>query len=266
MDKNNKYGNVTVGTLRYVIECLTEIENFKTELPELYQQASEDKKARIFGDNFSWVRLYRHPFYKNLLAFLFISGLGGVARKILKRKPTNPTEEVIDEFKSLTEFTGGSFGLFKDKHLLESFYPLAKSTDAISLYATTINRLLKRATEEDNDEAFFQAVRVDRSVISYKGMTSRIAKAEMEGDEEFFKLLRNALTARVGDLTDYALLRYILAVLHESNALDNLTQKEAYELLVTELRLYPKTGANPVSSLWQYIDRWKEEVDIDIQK
>ncbi|MCH8261435.1 MAG: hypothetical protein IIA77_00080 [Proteobacteria bacterium] len=266
MDKKKKYGNVTVGTLHYLVESLTELEKFKSELSELTQQSSEDKKEKLIGDNFSWVRLYRHPFYKNLLALLFISGFSGVIKKVIKRKPTNLTEEVIDEIKSFTEYTGGPFGIFKGKHLIASFYPIAKSVDAISLYGTTMNRLLKRATEENGDEAFFQAVRVDRSVISYKGMTSRIARAEMEGDEEFFKHLRNALTAKVGDLSDYALLRFILATLHESNALDSLTQKEAYELLVTELRLYPKTGANPESSLWQYISRWKKDFDFDMKK
>ena len=172
MDKNKKYGNVTVSTLHYLVESLIELEKLKTELSELIQQASDDKKEKIFESNFSWVRLYRHPFYKNLLALLFISGLSGVIKKVMKRKPTNLTEEVIDEIKSFTEYTGGPFGLFKGKHLIASFYPVAKSVDAISLYGTTMNRLLKRATEENDDKAFFQAVRIDRSVISYKRITT----------------------------------------------------------------------------------------------
>lgn len=266
MDKNKKYGNVTIGTLHYLVETLTKLEVYKPELSELIQQASNDKKEKIFESNFSWVSRYRHPFYKNLLSLLFISGLSGVIKKVVKRKPTNLAEEVIDEIESVPKFTGGPFGLFKEKHLIASFYPISKNIDAISLYGTTMNRLLKRATEENDDKAFFQAVRIDRSVISYKGMTSRITRAEMEGDDEFFKLLRNALEAKVGDLTDYALLRFILAVLHQSNALDNLTQKDAYELLVKELRLYPHTGENPESSLWQYISRWKKEIDIDMKK
>ena len=266
MDKNKKYGNLTVGTLHYLVETLTTLEVYKSELSELIQQASDDKKEKIFESNFSWASLYRRPFYKNLFSLLFISGLSNVIKKAKKRKPANRAEEVIDEIESVTEYTGGPFGLFKEKHLIASFYPIAKNVDAISLYGTTMNRLLKRATEENDDKAFFQAVRIDRSVISYKGMTSRIARAEMEGDEYFFKLLRNALTAKVGDLADYALLRYILAALHESNALDDLSQKEAYELLVTELRLYPQTGENPESSLWQYISRWRKEFDIDMKK
>lgn len=266
MDKNKKYGNVTVGTLHYIVERLTELENSKTELSELFQQTPEDKKEQILGNNFSWVRLYRFAFYRNLLALLFISGLGGVVKKVLKRKPINPTEEVIDEFKSITEFTGGPFGLFQKKHLISYLYPIIKSVMAISLYGTTINRLLKRAIEKNDDKAFFQAVRVDRSVISYKGMTSRIAKAEMDGDEDFFKKLRNALTAKVGNLSDYSSLRFILAVLRDVKALDSLSEKEAYALLAKELRLYPQTGEDPEGSLWQFIGRWKEEVDIDMKQ
>ena len=65
MDKNKKYGNITVSTLHYIVECLSELEKFKTELPKIIQQTPEDKKEKILGDNFSWVRLYRFPFYKN---------------------------------------------------------------------------------------------------------------------------------------------------------------------------------------------------------
>ena len=266
MDKKKKYGNVSVATLHRIVDILSTLDEFRIEVAEQIKQAPKDRKEKIFGTNFSWTRLYKFPLYRNLLVFLFISGLSGVIKKVKKRKPPNPTEEVINEFETFTGFTGGPFGLFKEKLLFEYFYPLAKSGEAISLYGTTINRLLKRAIEEDDDKAFFQAVRVDRSVISYRGMTSRIAKAEMERDEDFFKNLRNALTAKVGNLTDYSTLRYVLAVLRESMALDSLSQKEAYELLVKELRLYPQTGEDPERSLWQFITRWKAEADIDIQK
>lgn len=266
MDKNKKYGNVTIGTLHRIVSILSEAEKLKKELQKDLQHVAEDKKKSIFGANFSWARLYKNSIYRNLLVFLFISGLSGAIKKVKKRNPVNLPEEVLDEFESIKKFRGGPFGIFKEKLMLEYFYPLTKSLDSISLYSTTMDKLLKRATEEDDDKAFFQAVRIDRSVISYKGMTSRIAKAEMEGDEKFFKLLRNALTAKVGDLTEYALLRYILAILHEKKELDTLSEKEAYALLAKELRLYPQTGEDPEGSLWQFISRWKEEVDIDMIK
>lgn len=264
MDNNKKYGNITVGSLHYLVECLTELEHFKAGRREFHQKTHDDKKERILGNNFSWVRLYRFPFYNNLLTFKIISRFNGIAKKDLKQNPVTLIEEVLFELKSLIEFTGGQSGIFKKKHLLKHIYPLINSVTAISLYGTTMNRLMKRATEDD-DKAFFQAVRVDRSVISYKGMTSRIARAEIEEDEDFFNNLRNALTAKIGNLADYSALRFILIVLHEHNALEDISQKDAYELLAKELHLYPQTGENPVSSLWQYIDRWKKDIDVDME-
>ena len=80
----------------------------------------------------------------------------------------------------------------------------------------------------------------------------------MENDDEFFKQLRNALTTKTGGLDDYAILRYILAALHERKGLEDLTQKNAYELLAKELRLYPQTGENPEACLRAYADRFSK--------
>lgn len=262
---DQKYGNIPLESLKLMISMLSGFENLESNLETTIKEAPPEKKDELFGKNFSWVRLYRHKFYKNFLSFIVVTGLLSLFKKKVLKNTSNDYSEFFDELEQIKEFKGGWFGLFKEKHMLERYYPILKSLESMMLYGTTINRLMARAVA-GNDKAFFDAVRVDRTLISYPGMVARITRAELEDDTEFFKRLRNALEAKKGRYIEYGVLRYILAVLHLTGQLDNLTQKEAYELLAEELRLYPQTGEEPEKSLWQFISRFKKEIDLDMNK
>ena len=255
---------MTFATLQKVVQRLGDLDQQKAELSAAIGEWIPEQKQAVLGNNLHWSRLYKYSYPFTLLLFLFISGFLKVIYRVVKRKPKDVYAAIDQELSKIEDYQGGPWGLFKERHFIKFFYPILKSAEAMSLYGATMDQLLKKAKYDD--EALFKAVRVDRSVITYPGIAARIARAEMEGDEKFFNDLGTALKAKKAKAQEYAYLRIILAALQQASGLESLTMKEAYELLAVELKLYPQTGESPDRSLWQLINRWKEETALYLKK
>ncbi len=101
--------------------------------------------------------------------------------------------------------------------------------------------LVQDVREDGNLDSFFNAIRVDRTVMSCSTFSDRIARAELLGDKRFFLRLRNALKGPTQKhWMAYCDLRYSLFVLRELG-FDTMSDAELEQLLVHTLKVYPNT-------------------------
>jgi len=108
------------------------------------------------------------------------------------------------------------------------------------LYKRSLCALVAEIREGD-DNALFDAVRVDRSAVSCPTIAARISQAELLGEKRFFLRLRSALKGPSKKHWEgYRDLRYSLAVLREMG-FDQLSDAELEHLLVDVLKVYPKS-------------------------
>ena len=120
-------------------------------------------------------------------------------------------------------------------------FSLQRSVLSIMLFQRSISGLVQEVREHDDLDALFNAVRVDRTVMSCSTIADKIARAEMRGDKRFFLRLRNALKGPTQKhWAAYCDLRYSLVILRELG-FDGLSDTQLENLLVHQLKVYPNT-------------------------
>ena len=160
------------------------------------------------------------------------------------------------------------FGLNKStgvgkKHEFKEFmgylYSLMRTIECLSVYGRSLNALIIDVVN-GSDDALFKILRIDRSALSHPTIADRLARAELEQDEQFFKTLSSALSGKTAKQNpEYRDLRYMLAVLVDIGLLDQLSIDQRYQLLCVDLGLYPHEGKDPAGSLDKFILRWRKE-------
>lgn len=126
--------------------------------------------------------------------------------------------------------------------VLAAFVVLMANLEVMSLFHVWMNDLVARVGDGD-DDALFQAVFVDPSVMQTGAVGSRISTASLNDDRSFFDRLSKALTktkpSRPKEHLDET--RILLEVLDEAGQLKSMTNAELTEW-ATNLGLYPVDG------------------------
>lgn len=114
----------------------------------------------------------------------------------------------------------------------------------------------------DGDAAFFNAMQIDRTIVSCPTFGTRISRAALEGDEVFFKSLASNMKKQRKNNSPKKLemhndLRLMLQATHEAGMLVGMSMTEADKLFIQELSVYPDDGEDPARGLQRFILRWK---------
>lgn len=233
-----EYRKLTLPEFQRVVGMLGDVRAQMKDLPEIIRSAPREKIAEVLDEGFYWANVYELPL-AHLIALLFYA-LGRV--KVLNDAVAseNPQAALIawSENDELEDWDGGEGGQFQKKHIVGLLVALQRNVLSIMLYHKSLAELVEEV-REGSDEAFFRAVRVDRSIMACPTFADRIAKAELESDREFFLHLRSALKGPSRKHWEaYKDLRYSLYVLRELG-FDQMSDSELEDLLVHKLKLYP---------------------------
>jgi hypothetical protein len=127
---------------------------------------------------------------------------------------------------------------------------------ALQMYSQPIDRLMARVGEGD-DDALFEAVMVDRTVMATKTIAKRIARAQLIDDRSFFDKLAKSITRTKPRRPnpEYDDLRFIIEVIDEAKSISAFTYEQLANVLIDDLQLYPDAGADPVSGLTKFIQK-----------
>ena len=123
---------------------------------------------------------------------------------------------------------------------LSLLFALIGNFESHGAFHKPLSQLIKEAAE-GNDEALFNAVLIDRTVVGVDAINKRIAFAHLIQDESFMNKLAKAITKTRPrrPKREYDDLRYMIEVLDQACGLENLTYEKIYDLLVGDLELYP---------------------------
>ena len=123
-----------------------------------------------------------------------------------------------------------------------------------------MSELIDKGSNGD-DASFFNAIRVDKTVMQIPSFIVRLEKASIKNDKKFFTGLRNALkNSGFKKWNYYNKTRLVAKLFQEAGQLDSKSIDELYQVFCEDFSLYPKTGKDPAKSLHQFILRFKKSL------
>lgn len=253
-----EFGQTSFDELVQLVELFNSLPGEKAAFFDEYNKQPE-KLHVILDQHFAWGVLYEFTLIELIAYFSIVSGFNQILTKIAQSD--NPTEAALTaafEDNLLPPFSERD-PEDKRKFTFVALMALSKSIDSIRLYGISIDILVKRV-KQGNDDALFKLLRIDRSAVSCPTIADRITLAELDNDQTFFQKMRNALSGPPQKPKDeYGVLRYILYLLDEEQELSRLSLEQRYQLFCERLQLYPIEGEDPAKSLDQFIRRWQKE-------
>lgn len=164
--------------------------------------------------------------------------LGRAKELVEVSKAPDPDQAVLDwmDSEDTSGWNGGEGGLFEKKHVIGLTVALHRNILSIMLFHRTLDKLVGEV-RAGKDDSFFLAVRIDRSILACPTFADRLARAELEGDKQFFIHLRSSLKGPSKKHWEmYKDLRYALHMLGELG-FDKMSDAELEDLLVHKLKL-----------------------------
>lgn len=241
MPTDKEFGKLSIDQFRQIIQTLPEVRGQMKEMSEVIRSAPVTKLKEILDKDYYWAEAYEWEFAEQIAMLIIVLGKANELRSAVQQD--DPQEALFQWLKEDKdeEWNGGEGGIFEKKHLVGLLTVLQKNILSIMLYHCTLSALVKtvRDGRDMDDDAYFKAVRVDRSILSCPTFSDRLAKAELFQDKKFFLRLRSALKGpSKKHWQAYQDLRYALAMLRDLG-FDQLSDQQLEDLLVHKLKLYP---------------------------
>ncbi len=233
-----EYGKLTADQFREFIGKLPELRRQRDEMGRLLADVPKEKFDALMVGGFNWGEIYECSFAEHvaitMVAFGRVEWL-----KSLSTAP-DPQQKALDEWPTEDDETITHPG-FETQDLMGLAFSLQRTILSVMLFQRSMSGLIQEVRENDNMDALFNAVRVDRAAMSCSTIADKIARAEMRQDKRFFLRLRNALKGPTQKhWVAYCDLRYSLFVLRELG-FDRLSDAQLENLLVHQLKVYPNT-------------------------
>jgi len=241
MEKHKKeYDKFSLEEFKQLIGELPDIRNQMKELPDLLNSAPNEKVKEVLDQGLYWAAFYELSFQESLALLICVLGCHRELHKAAQSD--DPTQAAFNMFQNVEyeSWEGGLNGMFEMGDVVALFTVLQRNILAIMLFHRTLDALVDEA-RDGNDDSFFNAVRIDRSIITCPTFALRIAKAEIKKDKKFFFRLRSSIKGpSKKHWESYKDLRYAFYILRESG-FNQMSDVQLEELLVHQLKLYPNT-------------------------
>jgi hypothetical protein len=235
---DKKYGKLTEDQFKRLIRKLPEFRNESREVQEALRSASKEKLRELLGDGVWWAPVYELSLVQGVAFLVYV--LGETDRIKAVSQLSDPQEVFLKEIEEDKDFewNGGPGGAFVKADVIALTTALQRNILSIMIYKRSLSSLIAEA-REGNDDALFNAIRLDRSVLSCPTAAMRISKAELLEEKPFFLRLRSALKGPSKKHWEgYRDLRYSLFVLRELG-FDQFSDAQLEYLLVDVLKVYP---------------------------
>ena len=260
-------GGIKLARLKKFASLLPKSRNRWEETLRLASQ-HQDKIEELLPPDFAWSPLYELD--AKLLFILNLAALG-MLDKILQahRDGLDLNQFLIDETireaenqNEDAEWSGGHDGAFSQADVFAITYATQATRRCVEIYGHYLNELVQQVRDGKDPEnnAFFHAVSIDRTVLSCPTFAARLSRAEFFSDRKFMLRLRKAVKGKPHDaLLQHLDLKALLQLFHEMRALSNFGLDDADQIFIQELKVYQTTGKDPARSLMRFIQRWTAE-------
>jgi hypothetical protein len=194
----------------------------------------------LLPKDYYWADVYELPFTEHMALLLMVIDKVEFIHQAVQSD--DPQQVVLDDLDTPDdgEWSGGWQGQFEKADLIGLVAALQRTILSIMVYQRPLSTLVEEV-RQGNDDALFDAVRLDRSIVACPTFAARISKAELSQDKHFFLRLIKALKGpSKKHWESYQDLRYALYVLRELG-FDKLSDDQLENLLVHQLKVYPKS-------------------------
>lgn len=258
--EEKEFGKLSKEQLERILALLHRAISDKLELETALKDKPEQFELLI-QNAIPWCYFYEIPYIHFLAVFIYSMGLSDQIQDLAKQE--DPQEAVITWTENdpevpdyVYDYTDEEKGMF-----LSMLMAMLKNIEAIQLFHRSMNDLII-AGRGGNDEAFFDAVLIDRVAVGCPSILERITIAEFANDRDFGNLLSKAITKtrprRPKPELDFA--RYMASVLDEAIGLSNMSVEAIYDVLVVDLEVYPAHGADPFEGVKKFVQRRSKSV------
>ncbi len=256
--KEKEFGKLSLDQLK---ELVVDLADLKPQRKDLTARAKEDLKGFLKESprDFSWADYYSLTIVEMVAFMLYVGGLNEELHTALKEE--DPQQYLLDTFKVLEpDIRDMGDGKEVSEYVFTALsIALLKSIESIEIYGCSLNGLLARFRSGD-EKALFDIVKLDHSAVGNSEIASRIAKAGLQQDKQFFLRLSKAIKSTPLKYTQsHGPLRYMILTLYEMGQLSHLSTEDLYQLFCIDLKLYPTSGADPARSLKRLVERWISE-------
>lgn len=136
-------------------------------------------------------------------------------------------------------------------------FALNSHISAVRIYSKYMNEMIEDARH--SDDSLFDAVLIDRTIMAIPSIAKRVQLAESKNDEGFFNHLSKSITkTRPRPKENIFDTKFILKLLDESGALNNVTQEELYEFVSRGLRAYEYKNGTKFEAFKKVIQTYKK--------
>jgi len=231
----------------------------KQELTELVKQDT-NKIARFLDPSCPWSHWYDIPYKTMLACFLAITNLLDDVINISKQP--NPEELMLDLLESGITLDDEDLSEEEQAVLASLGMAIFIQVDALSVFSEPINNLVQRFKDGD-DQVLFDAILIDRTVISTPSVAKRLQIAQLMNDESFFQQIAKAITRTRARKPNKKFndLRFVMVAIKEHSCYAATSKDELYKLVADELELYPADTKDSFSSFFRFIDRIRKPVN-----
>lgn len=247
------YGKFTLDQFKQLNEFVHETRNATPEFEKVMRDADPQKLKAILGNNFSWFHFYEMPFNDHIACGVLILDWQDDLK--LAAQSEDPQQYFFDFMNRLdpdADWQGGYQGKFQKRDLVAIVVSIVRSMKSIMVYQKSLSTLIEEV-RQGNDKALFDAVRIDRTILSCPSVIHRISIAEMQGDNRFFLHLKSALKGpSCKHWAGLEEMRYMMHALVDTGA-DRLTGDNIEQLFVEHLKLYSRTPGAQKNLLKHYI-------------
>jgi hypothetical protein len=241
MSLEKEYGKLTVEEFRDLVKKLPEIRGQMKELPDVVR-SKPGKLKKILGKDYHWSSIYELGFAEQIACLMVLLGWQGFLKDAAASE--NPQASVLQWFEDgsvLDQWYEENKDVLEKRHLIWLTVVMQRNVLSIMLFHRPLSAFVEEVRQGGPgcDDAFFKAVRVDRSILSCPTFADRLAYAELTQDKTFFLRLRSALKGplkkHMEALKD---LRYAIAILREFG-FESMSDTKLEDLFVNRLKLYP---------------------------
>jgi len=206
-----------------------------------------------------WAELYSHPHVAIVVTLLkMIDCLDPIINAAKSTDKTqaimsviinlmdNDLDDPFEKFNSLTESERGiTFSLL---------FATLRNLDAMAAFGKTMDQLVTESSFDN--EALFNAVLIDRTVVTHPIIAKKISMAEMIGDEGFMtELAKSVSKQRTRRKLYLDESRFMIELINDVFGLDSFTHEQITEVLVDDLQIFPDTGKDPVEAVKKNIQK-----------
>lgn len=229
---------------------------------ELLRKEANDEDVDLldlYKSILPWAGLYSHTHTEVVGSFL--SMIGWLDPFIRAAKSPNREEAILavfDELNNIDEDAEleklNSFTKEERGVVFALFIATIKNLDALAAFGKTMDELVREA--ETDNEAIFDAVLIDRTVMTHPTIAKKIKMAELIEDGSFMTDLSKSVSKlrarRRIDLDDT---RIMIELIDDVIGIDHITYEQIADSLIDDLQIFPGTGKDPVEALKKNVQK-----------